>query len=190
MKKLAALALALALVMCMSVALADGYYMTFDSYLVNAVGWWFCNDTAISVNAEAGTYTLTYKQDIFGTTDPGVKGNKTVIYTGNCTVAPSADGETAHLDVTIDTVDSVFLEQHGKAFGRQVLNFAMVLDTANWTDDMDDIYGDDCAAFLENHQAPLGAVITVEDLALDYDDVTLVNRIVTGLEDVNLNITE
>lgn len=121
MKKLATLALALALVMCMSVALADSYYMTFDSYLVDAVGWWFCNDTAISVNAEAGTYTLTYKQDIFGTTDPGVKGNKTVIYTGNCTVAPSADGETAHLDVTIDTVDSVFLEQHGKADRKSVV---------------------------------------------------------------------
>ena len=33
-------------------------------------------------------------------------------------------------------------------------------------------------------------MITVEDLALDYDDVTLCNRIVCGLEDIDLDITE
>lgn len=189
MKKILALILALVLALSLAtVAMADGYYMTFDSYLVDAVGWWFCNDISLKVTGD--TYELALHHNVFGTTDPGIKGNKTVIYTGTCSVAPSADGETSHLDVTIETVDNIMFEQHGKSIGRQVLNFAMVLDTANWTDDMEDIYGDTCEAFLENHQAPAGAVITVEDLALDYDDVTLVNRIVSGLEEIDLDITE
>lgn len=178
MKK--AIALVLTLVMALSmvaVASADRVYSHFNTYLVDAVGWYFVNDYTLKVNQEAGTYELMYKNDIFGTTDPGVKGSKTLIYSGTCTVAPAADGETAHLDVTIDTVDNIYFEQHEKAFGRQVLNFAMVLDTANWDDMMEEIYGDTCEAFLENHQAPVGLTITVEDLALDYDDVTLVNKI-------------
>ena len=188
-KKFLAFALSLCLLLSVSaLALADGYYMTFSSYLVDEVGWWFCNDVSITVTGDE--YALALHHNVFGTVDPGIKGNKTVIYTGKCTVEPSADGEDAHLDVTIDTVDNVFFEQHGKSIGRQVLNFAMVLDTNNWTDDMEDIYGDTCEAFLENHQAPLGAVITVEDLALDYDDVTLVNRIVSGIEASTLEITE
>ncbi|MBQ1492464.1 MAG: hypothetical protein IIZ39_10950 [Blautia sp.] len=190
MKKLAAMALALVMGLSLSsAAFADSYYMTFDSNLVDEVGWWFCNDISITVK-EDGAYELILHTDIFGTTDPGVKGNKTVKYAGTCTVAPSADGETSHLDITLDTVDSVFLEQHGKAFGRQVLNFAMVLDTDSWTDDMEDIYGDTVEAFLEAHQAPLGAVLTVEDLALDYDDVTLENRIVSGIDAATLDIAE
>ena len=87
-------------------------------------------------------------------------------------------------------MDSIYFEQHEKAFGRQVLNFAMVLDTANWDDMMNDIYGDTCEAFLENHQAPVGKTITVEDLTLDYDDVTLVNKIVSDLSDLaDIDIT-
>ena len=190
MKKLAAMALALVMGLSVSAtAFADGYYMTFDSYLVDEVGWWFCDDISITVKDD-GSYELILHNDIFGTTDPGIKGNKTVKYAGTCTVEPSADGEASHLDITLDTVDSVFMEQHGKAYGRQVLNFAMVLDTANWTEDMEDIYGDTVEVFLEEHQAPLGAVLTVEDLALDYDDVTLVNRIISGVDAAMLDIAE
>ena len=189
--RLTALVLALVLVFSMaSVAMADSYYMISNNYLVDAVGWWFNDDVSLFVNSEAGTYTLMYKQDIFGTTDPGIKGNKTVIYTGTCPVAPAADGETSHLDVTLNTVDSVFLEQHGKAFGRQVLNFAMVLDSANWTEDMEEIYGDTVEAFVSNHSGLAGQVITVEDLALDYDDVTLVNRILEMPDLTLVDITE
>lgn len=191
MKKVIALVLTLVMALSMvAVVSADSLYSVFDTYYVDAVGWYFVNDYALMVNHEAGTYTMTFTHDIFGTTDPGVKGDKTVIYTGTCTIAPSADGETAHLDVTIDTVDSIYMEQHEKAFGRNVLNFAMVLDTANWDDMMEEIYGDTAEAFLEAHQALCGAVITVEDLTLDYDDVTLVNKIVCGLEEISLDITE
>lgn len=192
MKKLIALVLALAMTFAMvTVASADRIYSSFSTNYVDAVGWYFVNDYTLKVDQEAGTYELTFKNDIFGTTDPGIKGVKNVIYSGKCTVAPAADGETAHLDVTIDSVDSIYFEQHEKAFGRQVLNFSMVLDTANWDDMMDDIYGDTCEAFLENHQAPVGKTITVEDLALDYDDVTLVNKIVSDLADLaDINITE
>ncbi len=191
MKKAIALVLTLVMALSMIVAVsADSIYSCFTTSYVDAVGWYFVNDYTLMVNQEAGTYQLMFKNDIFGTTDPGVKGVKNVIYSGKCTVAPAADGETAHLDVTIETVDNIYFEQHEKAFGRQVLNFAMVLDTANWTDDMEDIYGDTCEAFLENHQAPLGAVITVEDLALDYDDVTLVNKIVSNMDELGLDITE
>lgn len=191
MKKAIALVLTLVMALSMVVAVsADSIYSCFTTSYVDAVGWYFVNDYTLMVNQEAGTYQLMFKNDIFGTTDPGVKGVKNVIYSGKCTVAPAADGETAHLDVTIETVDNIYFEQHEKAFGRQVLNFAMVLDTANWTDDMEDIYGDTCEAFLENHQAPLGAVITVEDLALDYDDVTLVNKIVSNMDELGLDITE
>lgn len=191
MKKLIALVLTLVMALTMIGAVsADSIYSTFNTYYVDAVGWYFLNDTTLMVDQEAGTYTLIYKSDIFGTTDPGVKGIKNIIYTGTCTVAPAADGETAHLDVTIDTVDNIVMEQHEKAWGRNVLNFAMVLDTNNWDDMMEEIYGDSREAFLENHQNLAGAVITVEDLSLDYDDVTLVNKIVSGLEEVNLDIAE
>lgn len=191
MKKVIALVLTLVMALSMvAVACADSIYSAFSTYFVDAVGWYFVNDYTLMVDQEAGTYQLMFKNDIFGTTDPGVKGVKNVIYSGTCTVAPSADGETAHLDVTIETVDNIYFEQHEKAFGRQVLNYAMVLDTANWDDMMEEIYGDTCEAFLENHQAPMGAVITVEDLALDYDDVTLVNKIVSNMDELGLDITE
>jgi len=189
--RLTAIILALVLSLSMvSVAMADTYYMVSSNYLVDAVGWWFNDDVAIFLNAEAGTYTLMYKQDIFGTTDPGIKGNKTVIYKGTCSVAPAADGETSHLDVTINTVESAFLEQHGKAFGRQVLNFDMVLDSENWAEEMEDIYGDTVEAFVSNHSGIVGMTLTVQDLTLDYDDVTLNNRIMEMPDLKLIDITE
>lgn len=191
MKKITALVLALVLALSMvGAASAQGIYSTFSSYLVDAVGWYFLNDATLIVDKEAGTYTLLYKSDIFGTVDPGVKGIKNIVYTGTCEVAPAADGETAHEDITITSVDSILFEQHEKAWGRQVLNFTMVLDTANWDDVMEDMYGDTVEAFLENHQALVGTVITVEDVTLDYDDVTLANKIISELDMSILDIAE
>lgn len=192
MKKIIAIVLTLVVVLSMTAAVsADRMYSSFSNFLVDEVGWYFVNDYTLKVNAEAGTYELMYKNDIFGTVDPGIKGVKNVVYTGTCTVAPAADGEASHLDVTIDSVDSIWFEQHEKAFGRQVLNYSMVLDTENWDDIMEEMYGDSCEAFLENHQAPVGLTITVEDLSLDYDDVTLVNRIVSDLSILaGIDITE
>ena len=191
MKKFLALVLAamMALFLVATASAATRVYSTFSTYYVDEVGWYFVNDTALWVDAEAGTYTLIYKNDIFGTIDPGTKGIKNIIYTGKCTVAPAADGETAHLDVTLDTVDSILFEQHEKAFGRQEnINYSCMLDTQNWDEVMDEIYADGCEAFLENYSAFVGTTVTVEDVALDYDDVTLVNKIVAGLDGVNLDI--
>ena len=191
MKKFLALVLAamMALSLVASASAATRVYSTFSTYYVDEVGWYFVNDTALWVDAEAGTYTLIYKNDIFGTIDPGTKGIKNIVYTGKCTVAPAADGETAHLDVTLDTVDSILFEQHEKAFGRQEnINYSCMLDTQNWDDVMEEIYADGCEAFLANYSAFVGTTITVEDVALDYDDVTLVNKIVAGLDGVNLDI--
>lgn len=66
----------------------------------------------------------------------------------------------------------------------------MVLDTANWDNVMEEMYGDSCEAFMENHQALVGMVFTVEDLSLDYDDVTLVNKIVSEVDMTALDIAE
>lgn len=191
MKKFLALVLGAMLALSIvGTASASSYYMSYTTDFAEEVGWYWLNDTSLFLDAEAGTYTLMYKSSAFGTVDPGDKGSKTIIYTGTCTVAPSADGETAHQDVTITSVDTVMLEQHGKFIGRNVLNYAMVLDSANWTEEMEEMYGDTCEAWVANHQAPMGLVLTVEDLALDYDDVTLYNHIVSGLDGVVLEITE
>ncbi len=168
-------------------------YTVSDNMFVDAVGWYFNNDVMLMLNDD-GTYTLMFKQDIFGTTDPGIKGNKTTFFEGKYTSAPSADEEVSHLDITLDTTDRVYLEQHGKAFGRQVLNFSMVLDTANWTEDMTYIAfpagsDDPVADFLANHSVT-GMMLTVEDLQLDMDDVTLVNRILEMPDLTVLNIAE
>ena len=70
----------------------------------------------------------------------------------------------------------------------------MVLDTDHWTDEMTDIAypdgsDDGAAEFLANHNLT-GAVITVEDLREDLDDVTLENKIVTLPEGFRCDIQE
>lgn len=95
MKKMIAIVLSLVMVLSMAIAAsADSVYSCFTTLYVDEVGWYFVNDATLIVNQETGTYTLLYKSDIFGTTDPGVKGVKNIVYSGNCTVAPSADGES------------------------------------------------------------------------------------------------
>lgn len=178
--------LAVALVLCAfgAVALAAPAQTFTDSsaYLVSGVGWYFNHDVMLVLNDDNTTYELFYKKDMFGTTDPGNKGNKTVIYFGNYSSAPSADGDPCHLDITLDTVDRIYLEQHGKGFGRQeIVNYPAVLDTANWTEDYSEVVAM-CTVdeFLEQY-APnaQGLVFTVEDLMLDIENVELVNRFVT-----------
>ena len=188
--------LAIAMVLCLmaSVALAApaATYTTSSAYLVDAVGWWFNNDVMLVLNDDGATYDLYYKLDIFGTTDPGLKGVKTVIYSGTYTSAPSADGDANHLDITLNTVDRIYLEQHEKAFGRQeIVNYPAVLDTANWTAEYSEVVAM-CTAeeFLAEYSADVvGGVITVEDVLLDIDNVELSTKIVTtswgeGINDV------
>ena len=186
--------LAIALVLCMmaSMALAapKSTYTTSSAYLVDAVGWWFNNDVMLVLNDDDATYDLYFKLDIFGTTDPGLKGVKTVIYSGTYTSASSADGDANHLDITLNTVDRIYLEQHEKAFGRQeIVNYPAVLDTANWTEDYSEVVAM-CTAdeFLAEYSADVvGGVITVEDVLLDIDNVELSTKIVTTSWGENVN---
>lgn len=192
---LAMLMLVLLAVSVCAVASADfkTVYTNHSEDYVDAVGWYFNHNVSLVLNDD-NTYNLVYSETIFGTTDPGDKGSKTVIYSGTCTVAESADGEPSHLDVTLDTCDRVYMEQHGKAFGRQVINYTTVLDSANWTDAMTDAAfpagtADPAADFVAAHSIA-GMTLTVEDLQLDIDDVTLASYIVEMPDVAKLDITE
>ena len=195
MKKLVAiiLALALALSLCSAMAEIKSSYNLSGNYFIDAVGWYWTSDDSLILRDDTH-FELFHREYAFGTTDPGLKANQLVVYRGTYTIAESADGEACHFDITLDTCEGIYFEQHGKGFGRNPLGFAMVLDTDNWTDDMTDIAypdgSDDGAAdFLKNHSVA-GIVITVEDLREDLDDVTLENKIVALPEGANFGITE
>ncbi|MBQ8159977.1 MAG: hypothetical protein IJ083_04420 [Clostridia bacterium] len=185
MKKFFALVSALVLVLAMaSVASAEikSSYNLSDVYFIDAVGWYWTSDVSLVLRDDT-SYELFYREYAFGTTDPGLKANKLTVFRGTYSSVESADDEPCDLDITLDTLDGIYFEQHGKGYGRNVLGYAMVLDTDNWTDEMTDIAfpdgSDDGAAdFLANHNIA-GATLTVQDLRLDLDDVTLENKIVT-----------
>ena len=174
-------ALVLAVVMMLSLAVSASAevktsYTAYDVNFVEEVGWNFNYDVTLFITGD-NTYSLMVKVDATGTTDPGNKAEKTIIYSGAFTSAPAADGEAAHLDITLDTCDAIYLEQHDKGWGRDALAYAMMLNTAAWTEDMDEMAMMSRDEFLANHSVA-GLVITVEDLYLDLDDVTLANKIV------------
>ena len=179
--RILALALILSVIGTAAFAAPANTYTTSSAYLVDAGGWWFNNDVMLVLNDDGATYDLYFKQDIFGTTDPGIKGNKTVIYSGNYSSAASADGDANHMDITLDTVDRIYVEQHEKAFGRQeIVNYPAVLDTANWTEDYSDVVAMCTADEFLAEYAPNaeGLVITIEDVMFDIDNVELSTKIV------------
>lgn len=166
-------------------------YMISNASYLDAIGWYSNDDVMLVTNADS-TYDLYYKNDIFGTTDPGVKGNKTIIYSGTYTSAASADGDANHLDLTLETPTRIYFEQHGKAYGRNGYATNMMLDTANWTDAMTTVAfpagsEDGAADFLAKY-APQDLTITVEDPSKAPDDTTLSYRIVEMSVD-SLDIT-
>ncbi len=188
-----ALALTLSLVSVASAAPIKSSYNLSDVEFIEAVGWYWTKDVSLVLRDDSN-YELFYREYAFGTTDPGLKANKLIVYSGTYSSVESADDEACHFDITLDTCDSIYFEQHGKGFGRNVLGYAMVLDTTAWTDDMTDIAfpdgaDDGAAEFVANHTIA-GTVITVEDLREDLDDVTLENKIVALPEGFNANITE
>ena len=201
MKKIVALLAALILALSMmSIASAESIKSTYnlsEVSFIDAVGWYWTRDLSLVLRDDTH-YELFYREYAFGTTDPGLKANKLIVYSGTYSSAESADDEACHFDITLDTLDGIYFEQHGKGFGRNVLGYAMVLDTFNWTDEMSDIAfpdgtDDGAADFITNHNIA-GTVITVEDLREDLDDVTLENKIVacSNVEDTIgvFNITE
>ena len=185
MKKIVALLAALILALSMmSIASAEPIKSTYNLSevgFIDQVGWYWTRDLSLVLRDDTH-YELFYREYAFGTTDPGLKANKLIVYSGTYSSAESADDEACHFDITLDTLDGIYFEQHGKSFGRNVLGYAMVLDTFNWTDEMSDIAfpdgtDDGAADFVANHNIA-GTVITVEDLREDLDDVTLENKIV------------
>ena len=201
MKKIVALLAALILALSMmSIASAEPIKSTYNLSevgFIDQVGWYWTRDLSLVLRDDTH-YELFYREYAFGTTDPGLKANKLIVYSGTYSSAESADDEACHFDITLDTLDGIYFEQHGKGFGRNVLGYAMVLDTFNWTDEMSDIAfpdgtDDGAADFVANHNIA-GTVITVEDLREDLDDVTLENKIVacSNVEDTIgvFNITE
>lgn len=201
MKKIVALLAALILTLSMmSIASAEPIKSTYNLSevgFIDQVGWYWTRDLSLVLRDDTH-YELFYHEYVFGTTDPGLKGNKLIVYSGTYSSAESADDEACHFDITLNTLDGIYFEQHGKSFGRNVLGYAMVLDTFNWTDEMSDIAfpdgtDDGAADFITNHNIA-GTVITVEDLREDLDDVTLENKIVacSNVEDTIdvFNITE
>lgn len=163
-------------------------YNTSDYY--DSVGWYVNMNTMLVLNAD-DTYDLYYKKDLFGTTDPGNKGNKTVIYSGTYTSAASADGDAAHLDITLAAPTRIYMEQHDKAFGRNAIAGNVMLDTANWTDSMTTVAfpagsSDGAKDFLAKYAQEMS--MTVEDPSLSPDDTSLSYRIVE-LPGIELEIT-
>ena len=137
MKKIVALLAALILALSMmSIASAESIKSTYnlsEVSFIDQVGWYWTRDLSLVLRDDTH-YELFYREYAFGTTDPGLKGNKLIVYSGTYSSAESADDEACHFDITLDTLDGIYFEQHGKSFGRNVLGYAMVLDTFNWTD--------------------------------------------------------
>ena len=168
----------------------ENTFMTSKAAYLDAIAW-YANEDIMLVTREGDVYELYYKKDIFGTTDPGMKGEKTIIYTGTYTSAPSADGDTTHLDLSLEAPTRIYMEQHGKAFGRDVYNVNCMFDTANWTDAMTTIAfpsgsEDGAADFLSTYGKAM--TVTVEDPSLYQEDTSLYYRIVSMTEE-NLEIT-
>jgi hypothetical protein len=196
MKKIIALFAALVLTLSLfSVAFAEiksSYNLSSVEY-IDAMGWYWTRDESLILRDDTH-YELYHREYAFGTTDPGLKANQLIVYRGTYSITESADGEACHFDITLDTMDGIYFEQHGKGYGYGELGYAMVLDTDNWTEIMDEIVypdgtDDGAAQFLANHNIA-GIVITVEDLREDLDDVTLENKIVTLPENVVFTINK
>lgn len=150
------------------------------SRYLDGIGWYASDVYTLKVNSDS-TYELTFQEHIFGTTDPGIKGLRTIIYTGKCTSAASSDGWETHVDYTLQPAERIYFEQHEKGYGRSALAGHMVLDTANWTEAMTSAADPennamDGKAFLSEYAETL--TITVEDPSLDPEDVSLGCRIV------------
>ena len=128
------------------------------------MGWYNSDVYTLKINAD-NTYELTYQEHRFGTTDPGIKGLRTIIYKGKCSSAASADGWETHVDYTLEPAESIFFEQHEKGYGRAKIAGHCLIDTNNWTPD-----------FLGQYAEPL--VVTVEDPSLDPEDSSLGYRVI------------
>lgn len=152
-------------------------------YAITSVGTidslkWYNNDNYTLELDKDGTYQLTIHSDYFGGDDKESRGGTTSIFIGKYTSTQSEDGETSHLDVSLEAAERIIFEAHGKVgmgYGGNIY-----IDTANWTDAMTAIYDKDNAEkgaedFLAANAKAI--TVTVEDPSLDPEDSTLVYRI-------------
>lgn len=153
-----------------------------DASYMDGIGWYSGVTYTLKIN-DNDTYELTYQNHMFGTTDPGVKGLRTIIYTGKCSSSASADGWETHVDYKLEPATRIYLEQHEKGYGRAAIAGHLVLDTDNWTDAMTaamDPANNAMTAKDFLSQFAEAMTITVEDPSLDPEDVSLGCRVVTN----------
>lgn len=83
MKKIVALLAALILALSMmSIASAEPIKSTYnlsEVSFIDQVGWYWTRDLSLILRDDTH-YELFYREYVFGTTDPGLKGNKLIVY--------------------------------------------------------------------------------------------------------------
>ncbi|MBQ4426360.1 MAG: hypothetical protein II881_01220 [Oscillospiraceae bacterium] len=156
-------------------------YTTGTAYYIDGIGWYNSDTYTLKLNSD-NTYELLFTEHRFGTTDPGIKGIRTVIFTGKYTEAASSDGWETHKDVTLEPATSIYFEQHEKGYGRSTIAGHCVIDTNNWTADMTELLDPEANAmtakdFLAKYAQQV--VVTVEDPSLDVEDSSLGYRLLT-----------
>ena len=128
------------------------------SAYLDSIAWYSSDVYTLKINSN-DTYELTYQMHTFGTTDPGLKALRTIIYTGTCTSAP-VDGEEAQTAYTLAVPTRI--------------------DTDNWNDAMTLAYDPESnAKKAEDFLAQFGEELTieVEDPTLSPEDTTLSSKI-------------
>ena len=100
MKKIVALLAALILALSMmSIASAEPIKSTYNLSevgFIDQVGWYWTRDLSLVLRDDTH-YELYYREYAFGTTDPGLKANKLIVYSGTYSSAESADDEAGEL---------------------------------------------------------------------------------------------
>lgn len=158
-------------------------FTTGTSRYMDSIAWYASDVYSLVINSD-DTYELTYQMHIFGTTDPGLKALRTIIYTGTCTSAP-VEGETAQITYTLAVPTRIYMEQHEKGVGRSAIAGTIIIDTDNWNDAMTLAYDPDTnSKKAEDFLAQFGEEITieVEDPTLVPEDTTLSSKILQAPE--------
>jgi hypothetical protein len=166
---------------CGENAVIEHVYEISEYSAIAQMGWSIVTNHELTTFGDKKSYRLTTTTEMYGPISTGfeTKGYRTVVATGYYTSVVSADGVAAHLDVTLDAASRVYVAQYGKAWGRNtdILGSTTMLDTANWTDAMTEIY----EGGAEGLKAAYGKkqTCTIEVPSLDKEDTTLAYRMVT-----------
>ena len=180
---LAVMLLALSLAGCgESAAKTQNSFNTIRVSRIDEMNWYTVEVFGLVLNSD-NTYELTCHTNRFGGEDFEMRGIRTIIYTGKYSIAPSADGEPSHKDVSLEPATEISWEQHGKGFSRvATMPGTFYVNTSNWTQDMSVIYDPDnntkgAKEFLA--EFGIAQTLTVEDPSVDPEDTTLSYRLVT-----------